>query len=229
VSDLESARRRVRVFVCTEVLSCGLDMSTLVFGRWTPTVKTAAKLPTTFTFARATKLGLSRRTLQAMLESGELERRARGLYALTNETSDDPELAAIALLAPRATICLASALARHGLIDAIPGSIDIALPRGTRLPKTSMPVTWHSFAESTFDMGRSTIAIDEQTIGLYDPMRSIIDSFRLRHREGYEQGLEALRAWLRKRGSHPARLLDMAHAIDPRAAAVLRNTLQILL
>src|SRR6185295_12937355 len=149
-------------------------------------MKATAELPTTFTFARARTLGLSRRALRAMLESGELERRARGLYALTNELSEDPELAAIALLAPRATICLTSALARHALIDAIPGTIDIALPRGTRLPRTRMPVTWHSFAESTFDIGRSTITIDGQSIGLYDPMRSIVDSFRLRHREGHE-------------------------------------------
>ena len=194
-----------------------------------PIVKAAAKLPTTFTFARATKLGMSRRALQAMLDSGEIERRARGLYALTHAIGDDPELAAIALLAPKATICLTSALARHDLIDAIPGSIDIALPRGTRLPKTSMPVTWHRFAETTFEIGRSTIKTDGHSIGLYDPMRSIVDSFRLRHREGHEQGLEALRAWLRKRGSQPARLLEMAHAIDPRTEAVLRRTLEILL
>ena len=164
-----------------------------------------------------------------MLDSGTIERRARGIYALANHTSDDPELAAIALLTPRATICLTSALARHDLIDAIPGSIDIALPRGTRLPRTRMPITWHRFAESTFDIGRSTITIDRQSIGLYDPMRSIIDSFRLRHREGHEQGLEALRTWLRKRGSQPAKLIEMAHAIDPRAEAVLRSTLEILL
>jgi predicted transcriptional regulator of viral defense system len=192
-------------------------------------VKAANKLPMTFTFARASELGVSRRALRAMLESETIERRARGIYSRTNAIGDDPDLAAIALIAPRATICLTSALARHDLIDAIPGSIDIALPRNSRPPSTHMPVTWHRFAESTFDVGRSTIEIDGRPMGLYDPMRSIVDSFRLRHHEGHEQGLEALRAWLRRRGSRPAALLELAHAVDPRAESVLRRTMLILL
>jgi hypothetical protein len=103
--------------------------------------KTPAKLPTTFTLARAMKLGVPRRALQAMLDDGTIERRARGIHALASEPSDDPERAAIALLAPRATICLTSAIARHGLIDATPGTIDIALPRRTRLPATRLPMS----------------------------------------------------------------------------------------
>lgn len=187
------------------------------------------KLPTTFTYAHAIKLGLSRRALQRLLDSGDVERRARGIYCRANVISDDPELAAIALLVPRATICLTSALARHQLIDAIPGSIDLALPRGTRLPKTRLPVTWHRFAAATFDIGRLTITIDGHSVGLYDAERSIVDSFRLRHREGREQGFEALRNWLRRRGSRPVALLELAHRIDPRTEVVIRTTLEILL
>lgn len=187
------------------------------------------KLPTTFTFVQAVKLGLSRRALQALVESGEVERRARGIYARTEVISEDPDLAAVALLIPGATICLTSALARHHLIDTIPGSIDIALPRGTRIPKSPLPVTWHRFAESSFHVGRQTIQIDGHPLGLYDAMRSIVDSFRMRHREGHEQAIDALKNWLRGRGSQPAALLEMARAIDLRAAAVIRRTIEILL
>ena len=189
----------------------------------------ATKLPSTFSFSQATKLGLGRRELKALLDSGEIDRCARGVYSRTDAMSDDPDLAAIALLAPRATICLTSALARHALIDAIPGSIDVALPRGTRLPATRLPVTWHRFAASTYDIGRQTITVDGHAIGLYDPMRCIVDSYRLRHREGHEQGLEALRNWLRWRGARPVALLAMAHAVDPRVESLLRRTLEILL
>ncbi|MCM2258765.1 MAG: type IV toxin-antitoxin system AbiEi family antitoxin domain-containing protein [Vicinamibacteria bacterium] len=186
-------------------------------------------LPSTFTFTQALRLGLTRRGLQALLDSGAIERRARGLFARTDSVADDPELAAVALVAPRATICLASALVRHELIDAIPGSIDLALPRGTRLPKTGLPVTWHRFAASTFEIGRRTIDVDGRKLGIYDPLRSIVDSFRLRHREGHEQGLEALKAWLRRRGSQPASLVAVARAVDPRAASAIARVLEILL
>src|SRR5436190_19634293 len=110
-----------------------------------------------------------------MLDRGEIERRARGLYALTHAIGDDPELATVALLAPRATICLTSALARHHLIDAIPGSIDLALPRSSRRPNTRLPITWHRFADATFDIGRRAIWVERHPLGLYDPVRSIVD------------------------------------------------------
>ena len=100
----------------------------------------------------------------------------------------------------RSTICLASALARHDLTDQIPTRIDVALPRGTRLPKVSAPVRWHRFAPATFDLGRDVIALDGgYTLGLYSPERSIVDACRLRHLEGDELGREALKAWLRQR------------------------------
>ena len=56
----------------------------------------------------------------------------------------DPDLIEARLAHERATICLTSALARHELTDEIPATIDLALPRGTRAPATSAPITWHS-------------------------------------------------------------------------------------
>lgn len=188
-----------------------------------------AKLPPTFSFAQAMELGVTRRELRALLDGGNVERRARGIYVRTDVPGDEPDLVAITLLAPRATLCLTSALARHALIDDIPPTIDIALPRGTRPPATRLPVTWHRFAASTFDMGREDITIDGCQVGIYSPMRCLVDAFRLRHREGHQQAIAALRNWLRRRGSRPAALVDMAHVIDPRAEAVIRKTLEILL
>lgn len=189
----------------------------------------AASLPMAFRHSQAAKLGISGLDLRALMDDGKLERAARGIYLRTDIVGAEPELAAIALLAPRATICLASALARHQLIDAIPSAIDVALPRGTRLPETRLPLQWHRFAPATFDVGRRTIREGGRRIGLYDPMRCIVDAFRLRHLEGHEHALDALKRWLRRRGSQPESLLQMARAVDPRAATVIRSTLEILL
>ncbi len=131
--------------------------------------------------------------------------------------------------APRATLCLTSALARHGLSDAIPARIDVALPRGQRHPRTQAPASWHAFAADTFDLGRDELRLtDEASIGLYDPPRCIVDAFRLRHLEGPETAIEALRRWLRRRGSQPATLLTMARAF-PNAEPALRAAMEILL
>lgn len=94
-------------------------------------------------------------------------------------------------------------------------------------PKTVAPVRWRHFDLATFEVGRTLMDIPGGTIGLYSAERSIIDAFRLRHREGADMSTEALKAWLR-RGGQPSALLRMAEAF-PRAVAALRSTLEILL
>ena len=141
----------------------------------------------------------------------------------------DTDLMEIACRASRATLCLASALARHGLTDLIPAAIDIALPRGHRPPRTQAPVSWHSFNIDTFELGRDELRLEQQvTIGIYTPQRCIIDAFRLRHREGDDLANTALRRWLARREAQPSELLTMVRRF-PHAEPALRTALQILL
>ena len=107
--------------------------------------------------------------------------------------------------------------------------IDVALPRSRRAPRTSAPVTWHRFDEDTFEIGRDELTVHgELTIGIYNPARSIVDAFRLRHLYGDDLAVAALRSWLAKRGNQPAELLDTARHF-PTAEPSLRRVLQVLL
>lgn len=165
-----------------------------------------------------------------MRHAGVIKQLGRGLFRRADAAADDdPDLLEIAHRAPAATLCLTTALARHGLSDAIPARIDVALPRGQRRPSTQAPVMWHAFAPDTFDIGRDELALaDQERIGLYSAERCIIDAFRLRHLEGPETAVTALRRWLRRPGSQPATLLAMARAF-PNAEPALRAALEILL
>ncbi len=187
-------------------------------------------LPAVFSYTDAREAGLSSRRLYELRDAGTVEQLGRGLFRRPG-TSDnaDPDLLEITHRAPRATLCLTSALARHDLSDAIPPTIDVALPRGQRHPRLQAPVTWHSFAPDTFDLGRDELPLSKtMAIGLYGPERCIIDAFRLRHQEGSETAIEALRRWLRRGGSQPAALLRMARFF-PKAEPSLRAALEILL
>jgi predicted transcriptional regulator of viral defense system len=153
----------------------------------------------------------------------------RGLYR-KSDWHGDQDLAEIAAKSPRATIALRSALANHNLIDDIPTTIDLAIPRGSWTPHTTIPIRWHHFNPETFDIGRETLDTGAaRTIGIYNAVRSIIDALRLSHREGGDTTManQALKAWLR-RGGQPSTLLQMARAF-PRAQRALRATLDILL
>jgi hypothetical protein len=189
-----------------------------------------ASLPPIFSYAQARGAGLSQRRIYWLRDQGVIESLAHGTFRRADAALEaDPDLIEIATRAPDATICLASALARHHLTDAIPAMTDIALPRGQRRPPTAAPVSWHTFATDTFELGRDTIQLTSRTIiGLYSAERSIIDAFRLRHREGPELAHEALRRWLRQGEGSPAELMRLAQHF-PKASPALRSALEILL
>jgi predicted transcriptional regulator of viral defense system len=187
------------------------------------------ELPETFTLADVRAAGMSTTQFYRLRDKGVFEAISRGLYHRSDTAlSADIDLLEIAAKSSLATLCLTSALERHRLTDEIPPTIDVALPRGTRRPIVTPPVTWHAFSSSTFDVGRGQIDLGEgRHIGLYDAPRSIIDAIRLRHREGGDIAYGALRRWLRQPGNHPAELLRTASRI-PNASAPLRSALEVL-
>ncbi|MCD0447522.1 hypothetical protein LO763_28295 [Glycomyces sp. A-F 0318] len=174
--------------------------------------------------------GVAKSRLYRLRDEGFIESVGRGRFRIADaEFPADLEFHEITQRAPEATICLVSALNRHDLTDQIPAAIDIALPRGRRRPVIEAPVAWHAFDPATFAIGRTELQLDEKTaIGLYGTERCIMDAFRLRHLEGHELAIEALKRWLRRRGSSPASLLAMARDF-PKARPALQTALEILL
>lgn len=190
--------------------------------------RTPRQLPATFTYTEARRAGMSNRRLYALRDTGDLEVLGHGLYRRVEAVLADTDLVEVAHRAPEATLCLTSALARHGLSDAFVGPHELALPRGRRHPAVTAPVRWHSFDRATFAVGRTLLALDPDTaVGLYGPERSIVDAFRLRGIVGVDLAYEALRRWLRG-GGQPAQLLDTA-AVFPPSVPGLRLALTVLL
>lgn len=182
-----------------------------------------------FRWSDARDAGLTNPRLYRMLDRGDIERIGHGLYKKAGWETTDTDLMEIAAAAPRATLCLLSALAHHDLTDQIPSRYDIALPRGTWHPRLPIRIRWHSFGTDTFELGRSTLLLEsELTIGIYSPERSIIDAYRLRHIEGDDLGREALKRWLRRGTSQPSDLLRLSQSF-PKAEGLLRHDLQVLL
>ena len=187
------------------------------------------ELPAVFRWSQAQQAGISDRRLKRLVLDGLVEHIAPGVYRKSDAPLAEIDLVELATAATDSTLCLGAALSRHGLIDLIPSRIDVALPRGTRPPRVIAPVRWQSFSTATFNLGRETLNLGGGvTLGMYTPERSICDAYRMRHLEGQELGREALKAWLRRRGSHPSTLLRVAQSF-PKARSALRRDLEILL
>lgn len=188
------------------------------------------QLAPAFTLDDARAMGLRKDQVYELLERGEIERVGRGVFVRPGVV--DPlqaSLAAASAVHRAATLCLTSALVHHDLSDDIPFGADIALPRGTRHPAGFAHVIWHSFDAATFEVGRECVeAGGGAQVAIYSAERTIIDVFRLMHREGSDVAHEALRRWLRRRGNSPSRLLQLARSF-PKAQPRLRLALEVLL
>jgi predicted transcriptional regulator of viral defense system len=181
-----------------------------------------------FRSADIRRLSVSKRQLYGWRDQGLIESLGGGLF-MKAETAGDPDLIEIAARAPTATICLISALVRHGLTDQIPATIHVAIERSKRPPRTKAPVSWHRFGEATFSIDREQIHVAEgYRLGLYGATRSVIDMFRLRHIEGHDVATEALRRWIQEPSNQPSALLSMARHF-PTTEKPIRTALEVLL
>ena len=182
----------------------------------------------TLTPGAAGREGMSRSGFYRAAQAGQYERIARGIYLPADASAADWDWLEAATRRPDAMICLTSALAHHDLTDAIPTVLDVAIPRGSRIPAGSGSIAWHSFDRATFGLGREEIPIPgtHLMIGITSPERSIVDAFRLRGETGYELGRDALKEWLR-RGGKPARLIEIASRL-PRAKGPVLQALDVL-
>lgn len=177
---------------------------------------------------QAQSVGLSASSLRRATQQGKYERIARGLYRAADAAPANWDWIEAASRNSKATVCLLSALAHWELAEEIPAALDVALPRGSRIPASEGAITWHSFDRETFNLGREVADIpgSAMQIGIYSPERCIADAFRLRATVGYELGRGALKEWL-ARGGKPSAIAEMASAI-PRARTPLLHALEAL-
>jgi len=183
----------------------------------------------TFSYGDARKAGVSDKRLYRLRDHGVIVALGGGVYRWAAAPPADDDLVEIAERVPQATLCLETALARHGLTDAIPAVIDVAVPRGSTRPTLRAPVRLHQFDRRTFELGRGLLDVGSRhELGIYSAERSIIDVIRMRHREGSDVAWEALRRWLARPGRSPAQLIDLATHF-PRAEPALRHALEVLL
>jgi predicted transcriptional regulator of viral defense system len=190
-----------------------------------------AALPPTFTATQARQAAISSRDLTILATGGDIEELSRGVYRRADAPATAHlDLLAICLRAPRAVVCGESALAIHELIDDIPTSVHIAIPRGTHRPSISYPpTTVTQYAAETFSLAVERFeAAPSEMIPMYSAARSVVDAMRHRRRFGETLALAALGRYLRREGRNGVRDLQEI-ARDLGALSIIRPSIEAVL
>ena len=169
------------------------------------------------------RLGVNRYTLYGLLERGVIERVSRGVYRLASRPAPaHPDLLAVAIRAPQAVVCLVSALAFHDLTAEIPHCVNVAVPRGTHLPRlTHPPLCIRQLSRASYATGIEEHRFDGVVVKVYCPEKTLADCFKFRNKIGMDVFLEALRRYWTRPQRRPseiqryARLCRIEKGITP--------------
>src|SRR5438132_180645 len=192
--------------------------------------------------ARSSELaraGITGATISRMREKGLVLQLGRGLYQLPDALVDaDHSLAEAAKRVPKGVVCLVSALAFHGLTDAIPARVWMAIGPKDRRPRIESPLLQIvRFGGNALRIGIQEHAIEQIPVRIYNPAKTVVDLFRYRQSAGrrYQKSpglnlaLEGLREALRQRKATPAEIARYANeagiwkVVQPYLAAMITN------
>ncbi len=158
--------------------------------------------------------GITATTISRMEQASQVVRLARGLYQLPNAALDPQQsLAQAARLVPKGVICLASALALHGLTDQMPSKVWIAIGRKDWRPRISYPpIRVARFSDELLRRSVERKKIAGTAVPVFGVAKTVADLFRYRHTVGDALAIEGLRQTLRRRKATPAEIAREAEA-----------------
>jgi len=148
--------------------------------------------------------GIPRVYLAQLVNDGKLLKTGRGLYVRANASlTENHSLAEAAKLVPKGVVCLLSALRFHELTTENPQEVWLAVPRGTRSPKSRVPaLRVMRFSRETMKAGVEKHLIEGVSVRVYSVAKTVADCFRFRNRIGVNIAVEALRdAWQNKKAT----------------------------
>jgi predicted transcriptional regulator of viral defense system len=159
-----------------------------------------------------TEHDIDAKTVQRMVERGEVQRIARGIYTRPDlEPGSHHSLVEAQMIVENGVACLLSALSFHEIGTQTPRRIWIAVSRGARLPKiTDHLIKVVTFSGKAFSAGIEDHDIEGLAVRVYSAAKSVADCFKYRNKIGTDVAVEALREALQTRKTNANEILHYA-------------------
>lgn len=175
------------------------------------------------------RLGIHRMHLKRLVDRGLLVQRSRGIYeAAQPRMSEHDSVIEVVARAPKATLCLLTALCLHQLTTQNPFEVWIMIDRKARKPSINYPPIRVVRASGlALSKGVTAMKVDGMDINVTTVAKTVADCFKYRSAVGVDVAIEALRdAWRQKKASMDD--IVAAAKID-RVATVMRPYLESLI
>ena len=144
--------------------------------------------------------GIQAEYLRRLCDRGLLKKLGRGSYVpAERRLSFELSLALVARAVPNGVICLQSALAWHGLGEANPREIAVAIERRAARPRVDFPALRIArLGGPAFTEGVEVHALEHVDVPIYCLEKTLADLFKFRNKIGPHIAVDALRAALAK-------------------------------
>ena len=172
--------------------------------------------------------GLSQYNVSKLVERGALIKLTKKAYEITDYHGEESDLYYVNAYIPNGVICLLSAASYWDLTTYIPDSINVAIPRKSRV--STLP-EWPQISISYFTDDRYQLGITEITEGrnhflIYNTEKTVVDIVFYREKVGIEETKEILTTYLRRKDRNLNLLLEYAGQL--KCEGIMRQYLDVL-
>lgn len=157
--------------------------------------------------------GISSTAISRAVASGALERLSLGVYRHPDATWDENlDLSEVAARVPHSVMVLISALHFHQIGTHQAHSVWILLRNNAVAPRIDYPPVEvvKSSIDAAFVKGVAKHTLNDITVHITSPARTVVDCFKYRSRIGLDVCLEALKAVLHEKKATPSEIMELA-------------------
>jgi predicted transcriptional regulator of viral defense system len=174
------------------------------------------------------RVHIPRNYLTRLVQRGQLQKLERGIYTVESlPASEHISLLEVCRKAPKAVICLLSALHFHEIGTQVPHEVWIAIDGKAWTPRITSPrVRIIRFSGDALHFGVQEKQVTGGKIRVFSPAKTVADCFKFRHKIGMDVALEALRDCYRQKKASMNELFEAAKVC--RVANVMRPYLESL-
>jgi len=171
---------------------------------------------------------IPRQYLRLAQQLGLVTRTGRGLYiAADSLPTESHTIAEACKRVPHGIVCLLSALRFHELTTQMPSQVWLTIDRKARLPKVDYPpLRIVRFSGEPLRYGVQIKKIENVSIHVFNPAKTVADCFKYRNKLGLDVALEALRETRKRRKASIDELWKAAKVC--RVANVMRPYMESL-